>query len=108
MIQLAEMLPPTPSALWTLARQMGLENAVGGLPFGDPQNGTDAPWDFMPLLRTKQRYESAGFKLAVIEARPPYNLVKRACRAAMRRSTRSARSSRTWASWRSRSGATSG
>jgi mannonate dehydratase len=56
---------------------MGLENAVGGLPFDDPQNGTDAPWDFMPLLRTKQRYESAGFKLAVIEARPPYNLVKR-------------------------------
>jgi len=77
MIQLAEMLPPTPSALWTLARQMGLEHAVGGLPFNDPQNGTDAPWDFMPLLRTKQRYESAGFKLAVIEARPPYNLVKR-------------------------------
>jgi mannonate dehydratase len=76
-IQLAEMLPPTPSALWTLARQMGLEHAVGGLPFNDPQNGTDAPWDFMPLLRTKQRYESAGFKLAVIEARPPYNLVKR-------------------------------
>ena len=77
MIQLAEMLPPTPSALWTLARQMGLEQAVGGLPFDDPQNGADAPWDFMPLLRTKQRYESAGFKLAVIEARPPYNLVKR-------------------------------
>ncbi len=77
MIQLAEMLPPTPSALWTLARQMGLEHAVGGLAFNDPQNGTDAPWDFMPLLRTKQRYESAGFKLAVIEARPPYNLVKR-------------------------------
>ncbi|MDQ6674502.1 MAG: mannonate dehydratase, partial [Chloroflexota bacterium] len=77
MIQLAEMLPPTPSPLWTLARQMGLEHAVGGLPFDDPQNGTDAAWDFMPLLRTKQRYESAGFKLAVIEARPPYNLVKR-------------------------------
>ncbi len=58
MIELAEMLPPTPSALWTLARQMGLEYAVGGLPFDDPLNGTDAPWDFMPLLRMKQRYES--------------------------------------------------
>ncbi len=77
MIELAEMLPPVPSALWTLARQMGLEYAVGGLPFNDPLNGSDKPWDFMPLLRTKQRYESAGFKLAVIEARPPYNLVKR-------------------------------
>src|SRR6266568_5113209 len=77
MIQLAEMLPPTPSALWTLANQMGLDQAVGGLPFDDPLNGSDAPWDFMPLLRMKQRYESAGFNLAVIEARPPYNLVKR-------------------------------
>jgi mannonate dehydratase len=77
MIQLAEMLPPTPSPLWTLASQMGLDQAVGGLPFDDPQNGTDAPWDYMPLLRTKQRYESSGFKLAVLESRPPYNLVKR-------------------------------
>jgi len=77
MIELAEMLPPTPSPLWTLARQMGLDYAVGGLPFDDPLNGIDAPWDYMPLLRLKQRYESAGFKLAVIEARPPYNLVKR-------------------------------
>jgi mannonate dehydratase len=77
MIQLAEMLPPTPSALWTLASQMGLDQAVGGLPFDDPQNGTEAPWDFGPLQRTKQLYERAGFKLAVIEARPPYNLVKR-------------------------------
>ena len=77
MIQLAEFLPPTPSPLWTLARQMGVDHAVGGLPFDDPLNGADAPWDYMPLLRMKQRYESAGFKLAVIEARPPYNLVKR-------------------------------
>ena len=71
MIELAEMLPPTPSLLWTLASQMGLEHAVGGLPFDDPLNGADAPWDYMPLLRLQQRYASAGFKLAVIEARPP-------------------------------------
>src|SRR6266542_2154648 len=77
MIELAEMLPPTPSALWTLASQMGLQHAVGGLPFDDPLNQGEAPWDYMPLLRMKQRYESAGFKLAVIESRPPYNLVKR-------------------------------
>jgi mannonate dehydratase len=77
MIQLSEVLPPTPSALWTLASQMGLEYAVAGLPFDDPLNGDDAPWDFVPLMRMQQRYESAGFKIAVIEARPPYNLVKR-------------------------------
>jgi mannonate dehydratase len=51
--------------------------AVGGLPFNEPSNGTDAPWDYLPLLRMKQRYESAGFNLAVIEVRPPLNNAKR-------------------------------
>jgi mannonate dehydratase len=77
MIELAEVLPPLPTPLWKLCRQMGLDHVVGGLPFDDPLNGTDAPWDYMPLLRLKQRYESAGFRLAVLESRPPYNLVKR-------------------------------
>lgn len=78
MIKIAEFLPPTPSPLWKLAKQAGADYAVGGLPFNDPQNGEDAPWDYMPLLRMKQRYESAGFNLAVIEARPPLNNAKRA------------------------------
>ena len=56
---------------------MGLDQCVGGLPFDDPSNGSDRPWDFRPLQRLKQRYEEAGFKLAVLESRPPYNLVKR-------------------------------
>ncbi|MBV9133592.1 MAG: mannonate dehydratase, partial [Chloroflexi bacterium] len=77
MIELAEVLPPTPTPLWTLCRQMGVDYVVGQLPLDDPLNGSDMPWDFMPLLRLKQRYESAGFKLAVLESRPPYNLVKR-------------------------------
>lgn len=77
MIQIAEFLPTTPSPLWKLAKQAGVDWAVGGLPFDDPQNGADAPWDYLPLLRTKQRYESAGFRLAVIEARPPLNRAKR-------------------------------
>jgi len=71
------MLPPEPSALWTLASQMGLKYAVGGLPFDDPANGDQHPWDYEPLLRTKQKYNQAGFELAVLESRPPYNLVKR-------------------------------
>ncbi len=77
MIKVAEFLPPRPSQLWQLARQAGADYAVGGLPFDDPQNGADAPWDYMPLLRMKERYESAGFELAVIEARPPLNDAKR-------------------------------
>jgi mannonate dehydratase len=50
---------------------------VGGLPFDDKFNGAEAPWDYLPLLRMKQRYESGGFTLAVIEARPPLNNTKR-------------------------------
>jgi len=77
MIQIAEFLPPTPSPLWKLSKQAGVDYAVGGLPFNEPFNGTDAPWDYLPLVRMKQRYESAGFELAVIESRPPLNNAKR-------------------------------
>jgi mannonate dehydratase len=77
MIQIAEFLPTTPTPLWKLSKQAGVDWAVGGLPFNEPFNGTDAPWDYLPLLRMKQRYESGGFNLAVIEARPPLNNAKR-------------------------------
>jgi mannonate dehydratase len=77
MIQIAEFLPPTPSPLWKLSKQAGVDWAVGGLPFNEPFNGTDAPWDYLPLVRMKQRYESAGFNLAAIESRPPLNNAKR-------------------------------
>ena len=77
MIKIAEFLPPDPSPLWQLAKQGGADYAVGGLPFDNPQNGADAPWDYLPLLRMKERYEDAGFKLEVIEARPPLNNAKR-------------------------------
>jgi mannonate dehydratase len=77
MIQIAEFLPPTPTPLWKLSKQAGVDYAVGGLPFNEPSNGTDAPWDYLPLVRTKQRYENGGFNLAVIESRPPLNKTKR-------------------------------
>jgi mannonate dehydratase len=77
MIEIAEFLPPTPSPLWKLAKQAGVDWAVGGLPFDERLNGADAPWDYLPLLRMKQGYENGGFKLAVIEARPPLNNAKR-------------------------------
>src|ERR1043165_9689351 len=77
MIRIAEILPPNPSPLWKLSKQAGVDYAVGGLPFNEPSNGTDAPWDYLPLLRMKQCYESSGFTLSVIEARPPLNKAKR-------------------------------
>ena len=76
MLQIAEYIPPTPSPLWKLARQAGVDLAVGGLPFDDlhPAEGL---CDLAPLARMKDRYAAGGFTLSVIEARPPLNLAKR-------------------------------
>lgn len=76
MLEIAEIISPEPSPVWTLARQTGVETAVGGLPFNSVRRG-EAPWDLAPLERLKTRYEAAGFRLAVIEARPPLNKAKR-------------------------------
>jgi mannonate dehydratase len=77
MIKIAEYLTPTPNRIWRLAKQAGVDHAVGGLPTAADCFGEERPVDYMPLLRMKQRYESNGFSLDVIEARPAYNLVKR-------------------------------
>ena len=76
MLEIAEFIPPTPSPLWKLAKQAGVDIAVGGLP-SDGLEAGDAPWDLAPLQRMKKRYEEGGFQLAVIEARPPLNKAKR-------------------------------
>src|SRR6185436_20045218 len=76
MLEIAEFISPTPSPLWKLAKQAGVDLAVGGLPFDGVEAG-ESPWDYAPLLRMKERYEAGGFQLAVIEARPPLNNAKR-------------------------------
>ena len=75
MLEIAEFIPPNRTPLWTLARQAGITLAVGGLPT-DLQPG-EGPCDIAPLTRMKAVYEEGGFKLAVIEARPPLNKAKR-------------------------------
>ncbi len=77
MIKIAEFLSPTPTPLWKLAKQAGVDSAVGGLPTPADCTDGESPWDYLPLLRMKQRYESGGFSLDVIESRPPLNLAKR-------------------------------
>lgn len=76
MLEIAEYLPPTVTPLWRLAKQAGVNLAVGGLAPDDLLQG-DKPWDLGPLTRTKARYEEGGFELRVIEARPPLNKAKR-------------------------------
>jgi mannonate dehydratase len=74
MIQIAEFLPPAPSPLWTLMRQIGVTHAVTSLPFG--MSGDERPWDFTPLLRLKTRFTDAGFEVAVIESSPPMDNIR--------------------------------
>ena len=76
MLEIAEFITPTPTPLWKLAKQAGVDFAVGGLPVDSLKAG-EGLCDLTPLTRMKSTYENGGFKLAVIEARPPLNKTKR-------------------------------
>lgn len=75
-MRIAELIAPAPNPVWRLAQQAGVNVAVGGLPL-DSLEGDERVCDLAPLTRMKQRYNEAGFELAVIESRPPLNLAKR-------------------------------
>ncbi len=70
-MKLAEFFSLQPNQLWKLAKQMGVDYAVGGLPWDQKD-----PWDLMPLIHMKQRYADYGLDLLVIESMPPSNNIK--------------------------------
>ena len=78
MIRIAEMLPPQPSPLWTLVKQCGVNYAVGAMDMStiDHPDLDMKPWGFMSLARVKSAYENAGFRLEVLESRPPLDKAK--------------------------------
>lgn len=68
-MKLAEYLPSFPNATWTLARQAGVTHAVSSVP---PDGPDGAGWEFLPLLRMKNRFADAGLTLDVIETGFPW------------------------------------
>ncbi len=78
MLQIAEMLPPRPDPLWRLARQCGIDTVVGTMDFsrGLDVPREELPWSYTSLVRLKTGYEDHGFRLAVLESRPPMGKIK--------------------------------
>lgn len=72
-MKLAEFFTSQPNRLWPLAKQMGVDYAVGPLPW--EEKGEPA-WELMPLIRMKQRFADHGISLEVIENMPPSNHIK--------------------------------
>jgi mannonate dehydratase len=76
MIRIAEVLPPQRTPLWRLVKQCGVDSVVGGLDFAGAAAAGEQPWSYTSLVRLKTGYEDAGFRLEVIESRPPLTNAK--------------------------------
>jgi mannonate dehydratase len=73
-VRIAEYFNPRPIEFWQTVRQVGVESVISELedaPDGRHDNTGDRPWDYLPLARMQERYESAGLTLAGIEDWPP-------------------------------------
>jgi mannonate dehydratase len=70
----ALFLPTEPNELWKLALQLGVNEAVTGLPRERP--GGPPVWGYQTLLHMRQRFADYGLNVAVIESTPPMNRIK--------------------------------
>ena len=78
MMKIALMLGSKPGPLHILAKQCGVDYAVGGISLRPIPNADEEeqPWSHTSLARAKKAYEDAGFEMAVIESRPPMEKAK--------------------------------
>lgn len=72
-LKLAEFFSAKTDRFWHLAKQMGVDHAVGPLP--TKRNGLE-PYDYMNLVLMKKGFEDFGLELSVIESAPPTNKIK--------------------------------
>lgn len=78
MMKIAEMFSPSQVGLSRLVKQCGVSHAVAGVSLSPIPNAAeeDQPWSYSSLSRVKNAYEDLGFKLEVIESRPPMHKTK--------------------------------
>ena len=78
MIKIAVSMGPQPGLPLTLMQQCGVEHAVGGISLQPIVGASDdeQPWSRASLERAAAAYDQNGFKLSVIESRPPMEKIK--------------------------------
>jgi len=78
MLKIAELFAHNDKKMMQAARQVGIEHVVGVFDYAHGLNASKEllPWSYMSLVRLKTAYENAGFKLEVIENRPPMEKTK--------------------------------
>jgi len=61
-----------------MVKQCGVNHVVAGIGLHPIPNACvdDQPWSYKSLARAKSDYEDAGFKMEVIESRPPMHKTK--------------------------------
>ncbi len=78
MIKIAEVFSAKQSSLMKMVKQCGIDHVVGGIGLSPIPNASKAeqPFSQESLARAKAAYEDSGFKLEVIESRPPMEKAK--------------------------------
>ena len=73
MLRIAEVLTAKQTPMWYLARQLGIEEVVASLPFGDPKFDYT---DYNQVMHVYNRFKDFGFRVTVLEGAPRNHHIK--------------------------------